>query len=482
MAQAHLLRSATRRGRGAAAGIRRPASLGRLGRQVATRLGWGVADQIVSSLTNAALSVYVVHALGAVQFGAFTLAYVTYAFVLNACRGLATDPLMVRVSGAAPPTWRRAVASCTGTATAVGVTASVFVLTAAFFLGGTPRQAFLALGLTLPGLMLQDSWRFSFFAAGRGSLAFLNDLIWAALLVPAIIYLRLSHHSNVFYLVLAWGAAAAVAAAFGPIEAGVLPKLLGAVGWVKEHSDLGPRYLAEGAASSASSQLRTYGIGIILGVGAVGYVGASGTVMGPMTIIFLGMNLVLIPEAARQLQRSRHNLVRFSMLVSVGLALCAFAWGVVALVVLRGGIGNAVFGEKTWVHAYPLVLPWTVAVIGQGLSTGPATGLHALGAARRSLNAMLATSAAYLVFAVGGAALAGAAGSVWGLAIWNCIGNVLWWWQFRAAIREGDEVKPARPPRFRRQPAAAVANPAGRHRRGELDGDLAIADSPDLAD
>ena len=27
----------------------------------------------------------------------------------------------------------------------------------------------MALGLTLPGLMLQDSWRFAFFALGRGS-------------------------------------------------------------------------------------------------------------------------------------------------------------------------------------------------------------------------------------------------------------------------------------------------------------------------
>ena len=54
--------------------------------------------------------------LGAAQFGAFSLAYVTYSFALNASRGLATDPLMVRFSGTDLPTWRRAVANCTGTA------------------------------------------------------------------------------------------------------------------------------------------------------------------------------------------------------------------------------------------------------------------------------------------------------------------------------------------------------------------------------
>ena len=74
--------------------------LRRLRSHVIRRLGWGVADQVVSSLTNFAVSIYVVHALGAVQFGAFSLAYVTYGFALNASRGLATDPLMVRFSGA----------------------------------------------------------------------------------------------------------------------------------------------------------------------------------------------------------------------------------------------------------------------------------------------------------------------------------------------------------------------------------------------
>lgn len=34
-------------------------------------------------------------------------------------------------------------------------------------------------GITMPRLMLQDSWRYAFFAHGRGGHAFLNDTIWA---------------------------------------------------------------------------------------------------------------------------------------------------------------------------------------------------------------------------------------------------------------------------------------------------------------
>ena len=86
---------------------------------------------------------------------------------------------MVRFSDEDLPTWRRAVANCTGTAFVVGLVAGACVLVVAALLDGAPRPAFLALGLTMPGLLLQDSWRFSFFAIGRGKQAFLNDMVWA---------------------------------------------------------------------------------------------------------------------------------------------------------------------------------------------------------------------------------------------------------------------------------------------------------------
>ena len=93
----------------------------------------------MSSLTNFAVTIYVARVLGATQFGAFSLAYVTYAFALTASRGLATDPLMVRFSGTDLPTWRRAVASCTGTAAAAGLVAGACVLVASASSVAPPR-------------------------------------------------------------------------------------------------------------------------------------------------------------------------------------------------------------------------------------------------------------------------------------------------------------------------------------------------------
>jgi len=71
------------------------------------RVGWGLADQAVSSITNFAVGIVVARSLGPVEFGIFGLAWVTYAVLLNISRGLATDPLAVRFSGAPTASWRR---------------------------------------------------------------------------------------------------------------------------------------------------------------------------------------------------------------------------------------------------------------------------------------------------------------------------------------------------------------------------------------
>jgi O-antigen/teichoic acid export membrane protein len=399
------------------------------------RMGWGLADQVVSSLTNFAVSIYVVHVMGAVQFGAFSLAYVTYGFALTASRGLATDPLLVRVSGTDVPTWRRAVVDCTGTSTVVGLVTGACVLAAAALLSGVAGSAFLALGLTLPGLLLQDSWRYCFFALGRGGQAFLNDTIWALTLLPALVVLRITGHADVFWFVLAWGVTGNIAAAVGPWQARVIPRPAGAWRWVSKHRDLGPRYLVQGAAQSAGVQLRAYAIGLVLGLAALGSVQAAATLFGPMTILFLGMSLVTLPEAARILRRSPRHLPLFCLVVTGGLSAAAIAWGIILLVAVPRGLGQSLLGP-IWRSTYPLVLPQMLFVVGQGVGFGYGTGLGALGAARRSLRQALLASGLFVVGSVVGAIEAGATGALWGAAASQCIGAVYGWWQLHQAQRE----------------------------------------------
>src|SRR5689334_14067668 len=137
-------------------------------RALVGRLSWGLADQAASSVSNFAVGIYVARSLGVTAFGIFSLVWVTYGVVLNVSRGLATDPLMVRFSGVPQDSWRAAASRATGTALGTGVVAGAGTVLIGIAIGGPVGYAFLALGAVLPALLLQDAWRFAFFAAGAG--------------------------------------------------------------------------------------------------------------------------------------------------------------------------------------------------------------------------------------------------------------------------------------------------------------------------
>lgn len=386
-------------------------------------------------MTNFTVGIFVARSLGATAFGIFSLAWVTYGVVLNVSRGLATDPLVVRFSGVPTASWRAAVSRTSGTALLVGVVTGAASLLLGAALGGPVGAAFVALGIVLPALMLQDSWRFAFFAAGQGRKAFTNDIVWAATLVPALIVA--AEGAGVFGFVLAWGLSGAVAAAYGCVQTRLLPWPAGARMWFYQQRDLAPRYLVENVSISGASQLRMYGLGAIAGLADVGTVRGAELLLGPFLAVLMGLSLVAVPEAARVLRRSRRRLPLFCLLLGVGQAVAALGWGLTLLFLLPNGIGQYVLGS-VWEPASALILPATLSVMNASFSTGAAAGLRALGAARRSLRAQLLTAVAYVTGGLVGAAVGGALGSSWGVALATLIGAAVWWWQLRAGLRELD--------------------------------------------
>ncbi|OKI02334.1 hypothetical protein A6A06_14900 [Streptomyces sp. CB02923] len=404
-------------------------------RAMAGRLSWGLADQAVCSLNNFAVGIYVARSLGLTAFGVFSLAWVTYGVVLNISRGLATDPLVVRFSGVPTGAWRAAAARSTGTALGVGGAVGAACLVVGGALGGQVGPAFAALGVVLPGLLLQDAWRFSFFAAGTGRKAFTNDVLATVALVPAmVVAARISSGAGVAAFVLAWGAAAAVAAGYGCLQSGLRPRLTEARAWLREQRDLGYRYLVENVGVSGAAQLRAYGLGLIVGVGAVGVVRGAELLLGPFLAVLMGLSLVTVPEAARVLRQAPHRLARFCLLLGAGLAAGAVLWGA-ALLLVPDRLGELVLGD-VWSSASGLIVPAALGVAGAGLGSGAAAGLRALAAARRSLRCQLFASACYVGGGLGGAVAGGTVGSAWGVAAATVCSSAVWWLQLRSALRE----------------------------------------------
>ncbi|MET8472528.1 hypothetical protein ABZY90_27950 [Streptomyces sp. NPDC006422] len=400
-------------------------------RALAGRLSWGLADQAASSVSNFAVGIYVARSLGVTAFGVFSLAWVTYGVVLNVSRGLATDPLVVRFSGVSDASWRGAVARASGTALGVGTALGAASVVVGLAVGDQVGTAFACLGVVLPGLLLQDSWRFAFFAAGAGRKAFVNDIVWCVALVPAL--LLAARVGGVPAFVLAWGGSAAVAAAYGCLQSGIRPRLTGARDWLRDHRDLGTRYLLENVSNSGGSQLRAYGLGVIVGVGAVGVVRGAELLLGPFMAVLMGLSLVTVSEAARVLRRAPHRLGTFCLMLGGGQAVAALLWGA-ALLLVPDRAGELLLGD-VWAASSQLIVPVTLGVAGAGLGTGAAAGLRALGAARLSLRSQLFASACYVGGGLGGAAVGGTVGSAWGVAAATVTGSAVWWLHLRSALR-----------------------------------------------
>jgi hypothetical protein len=400
-------------------------------RSAAARLGWGLADQAVSSITNLVLGIVVARSLGAADFGAFGLVWVTYAVILNISRGLATDPLTVRYSGPGDDRWRSGARRAASTATALGLVVGSVCLVVGLAIGDLVGWAFVALGLTLPGLLLQDSWRIAFFAEGKGKRAFANDVIWGIALVPAM--LIAATVGTTFGFVFAWGAAAMAAALFGCLQTRLVPRASGIISWVRENRDLGPRYLVENASLSASAQLQMYGLGAISGLAAVGAVRGAQLLVAPVVALRMGISLMAVPEAARVLKRWPRRFRTFCVVLSGSQAAACMLWGA-CLLILPAGIGELMLGS-VWPSAATLIIPTTIAMVGGSLFDGAFVGLRALGASRRSMRSQITRAIVAVIGGIVGAFLGGAAGTVWGATVGTFLGVAMVWWQLSIASR-----------------------------------------------
>jgi hypothetical protein len=298
----------------------------------------------------------------------------------------------------------------------------------------------------MPGLLLQDAWRLSFFTNGTGHRSFVNDLLWAALQMGAFGALIFTGHDSIGALMLAWGGAAGVAALFGIAQARLRPRPDRVVVWLTAQRDLAPQYLAANLTVSGFSAAGIYGLGLVAGLGTVGSVRVTEQlVLGPLNIAFQGVNLMAVPEAVRMLRRGIRQLLATALVAGFGLALLAVAIGV-TIVLVPQEWGQA-FLKGAWEPARSLVLPATITAAIVGLVSGAEIGLRALAQANRSLATRLTTSTLTLTGMVGGGAVGGAEGAMWGLAGAEVLAGIIWWWQLlRGARRHVRDGGPPPPP------------------------------------
>lgn len=399
--------------------------------RAAGRVGWGFADQAVSSLGNFLLGFLVARAVDTPTFGAFSIAYTTYVVVVGVVRGAIAQPLMVRYSGTDEAAWRAAASRAGGLAWTIGLLAGAVCLAVGLLAGGIVGQGLIAVGISLPGLLVQDTCRYALFTHERGRSAFINDLFWVLIQAPALVVALGLGHDQVATSLLAWGGAGTAAALLGGRQIGVGLAPRQSLAWLAEHRVLVPRYVAEALASLTSSQLALYGVGAAAGLSTLGELRVGQLLIGPVLVIFIGLQLVAVPMAVRALSVSVDHLRRLCLAIGIATATFAAAWGLI-LSLVPDGLGRALLASN-WEAAHGMVLLLALGLAASSLSSGALIGLRALASASRSLRATVIASTLTTALTIGGAAAFGAMGAAAGILVAHALAVPMWWWEFLRA-------------------------------------------------
>ncbi len=348
---------------------------------------------------------------------------------------MAGELLVVRYTSVSADEWHDGVKGTAGTALAAGLMAASICLLTAFLAGGSFGRVLTIVALFLPFLLMQDVWRYAFFAAGRGSAAFVNDAVWAVALFAGFAYLRHLGATSVALFTLAWAGAGCLAAIVGVFQVKLLPRSpRAAVSWLRRHRDLAPRFVAEFAVGTGVSNLTLFAIGGIAGLGELGRLRAGEIALGPLNVLFAGAGLVATAEGVRLLQESPARLMYGCRWLSLAMAIGVLSWGA-TLLSLPTAVGEFAL-KANWEAARSLLPPLLVYLTGYGSSFGALVGLRSLAAARRSLRTKCIDGLFTLLCGLGGAHLAGAQGAAWGYAATGCVRSINAWWQFSHALRE----------------------------------------------
>ncbi|GAA3614923.1 hypothetical protein GCM10022223_33970 [Kineosporia mesophila] len=427
-----------------------------------SRMLWTFGDQGLSSLSNFALAAVVANVVhsetpeGLKAFGSFGLALVTFSFLIGLGRSAIGDPYVVRYTGAAPATRNTAVSWATGAAVAFGLLSGLLCVAASLFMSGDMRMAMLALGLSMPGLMLQETWRHVFFAEGRPRAAALNDGVWTLLQFGLLaVLLTTPHSASIFLITATWGLSALVAALVGIAQTGVMPALSRAGAWYRETRDINLKMAMDFAFNQGATTLASYLITGIVGLQAMAAIRAAQNLLGPLNLLLAGISAFALPLLARTaLTTSRHTEPAIEPAIEPGnggagvlrhaLAISAVAGAgsglcLLILLVMPSSVAESLL-KGLWSAAHPVLLPMGLVTLAVSLVIGASLGLKALARADQMLRVTLVQAPLMLALSAAGAVWHGAAGAAWGFVAAQTFGLGLCWFIFVRAARAHDQV------------------------------------------
>ncbi|MEU6864374.1 hypothetical protein ABZ924_14035 [Streptomyces sp. NPDC046876] len=377
-----------------------------------------VLDQAASSATNILVLVLAARLSTAAGFADFSMVYVAFSVLLGLNMAYVGQTVVLEKDGTRLGGACRSGLTFTAAASAAAGAGLALV---GLVLPGAGGWAFLALGLVLPLVLVQDGLRYCFSALRRPERALAADALRLACAVAALAVQPEGAPPG--RLVLVWGLSAVPALALGLVL--LRPYVRGAraeLGPYLRRGHLGQRFVVEFAVGNGSSQLAVLGLGVFATPLAVGALRGATTVFGPLNVLFNSANAFGPPVVGRA--DDKRGVVRLTAAMGAALAVVGGAWAAV-LYALPAGAGRALLGD-TW-GAVTILLPATGAQYAvMGLGTCALLTLRVL-APKATLSLQLTFSLLSVGLLLGGYALFGVGGAAWGLALGSALKAAAAW-------------------------------------------------------
>ncbi|OAA25135.1 membrane protein involved in the export of O-antigen and teichoic acid [Frankia sp. EI5c] len=403
---------------------------------------WTLADQGVSSATNAAVSILIAHYVGKTEYGAFAIPYLIFSVIIGISRASCCVPLGIAYAGRSAREFRHAAGSTTGACLTFGALLSLPLILLGALFGGSVGTGILLMGFVLPGLLLQDAWRYVFFAQGRPANAFLNDIAWAAVQVIGLSLLIERGVTKSPPMLLAWGVSALIAALLGVAQAGLWPAPSRAFAWIRENRSNATNLTAEFITVQGALQASILLMGALHSAEIVGALNAVRTLLGPTTVIGVGIVSFAVPELSRRMDMSARARQRAAVVLSAIVVGLGLLWSLIF--VLFPQVGEFLF-KQNWPGAHAILLLSVLHYAGTAVPTGPACVMYALGKTRTTFRINLVMAPMLFTLPILGLLLGDAPGAVIGfnLVFWGIA--PVWWILLRRVVREHEAARLAVP-------------------------------------
>ncbi|MFF4322523.1 hypothetical protein [Streptomyces sp. NPDC001568] len=394
-----------------------------------------VLDQAASSATNILVLVLAARLSSASGFADFSMVYVAFSVLLGLNMAYVGQTVVLEKGERLGAVCRSSVLFTA----AASVVAGLVLAAVGLALPGDVGTAFIALGVVLPLVLVQDGLRYCFSALRVPQRALAADTLRLVCVVAALAVQPSGASAG--RLVLVWGLSALPALALGlwllrPSVRGVRAELRPYL----RRGHLGQRFVVEFAVGNGSSQLAVLGLGVFATPLAVGALRGATTLFGPLNVLFNSASAFGPPVVGRA--DGKRGIVRLTALMGAALAVLGAGWAAV-LYALPDRLGRQLLGD-TWAAASAL-LPATGAQYAvMGLGTCALLTLRVLNP-KATLSLQVVFSLLSVALLLGGYAVWGVAGAAWGLALGSAAKAAAGWLRVVRLEAPAAEAAPAAP-------------------------------------